>query len=294
MSDEFWKRDDVRAVQDRAHHAERAGDHTAALAAWDELVAAYPDEIGGWSARGQFLERRQRFADALASFQRSVAIRPSYPDHYNAATMLLHLGRLDDALAELDASIACNAQYAPAWCNRGIVLTRLERKAEARTSFERAETVDDRLANAFRCHAILLNDLGELDAAAARRKRICELEPRNAGAHLDYAKALGDAHDDDYVHWEPGGAEEQIVHALDAALAIGVAERQLAWAWAEKIMRLQRIAHGAQAARRAGLPGVDDAAPIARYVEASAAAMQRFPGDAWFAEHAEDARDLTA
>lgn len=293
-TDDFWARPDVRAISERASAAEKAGDHEAALAAWDELVAAFPGELGGWSARGRFLERRGRFEDALASFRRSVAIRPTYPDHYNAATMLLQLGRLDEALGELDASIACNAQYAPAWCNRGIVLTRLERREDARASFERAEAVDDRLANAFRCHAILLQSLGELDGVARKRKRVSELEPNNAGAHLDYARALGDAHDDQQIHWEPDGVEALIVAAIDAALALGVGERQLPWAWAEKVRRLQRIAHGRQSARRAGLANVDDAGAIARYAEAAGAAVQRFPGDAWFQARADDARELAS
>lgn len=289
--DRFWATPAVRELRERAEEAEMEGDLDAALRVWDELVARYPQGYGGWSLRGLLLERCGRFAEALASFRRSTAIRANYPDHYNAATMLLHLGRPAEALAELDACIACNDRYAQAWCNRGISLTQLGRPVEARASFERAESLDGRLANAFRCHAILLAQLGEHDAAATLRARVAVLEPASAASHLDLAHALAAAHDDRYVHWEPGGLEERIVEALERGLALPCSDRQRRWAWTEKVRRLQRIAHGRQASRRAGL-AIDEGPAIARYLAAANAAVQLFPDEAEFAEQLADARSL--
>jgi tetratricopeptide (TPR) repeat protein len=289
--DTYWATPEVRELRERAEAAEADGDLDAALRAWDELVARHPAGLGGWSLRGLFLERRGRHADALASFRRSTAIRANYPDHYNAATMLLHLGRPAEALAELDACIACDDRRAEAWCNRGISLTQLGRHAEARASFERAESLDDRLANAFRCHAILLAQLGERDAAATRRARVAALEPASAASHLDLAHALAAAHDDHHVHWEPGGIEEQIVEAIERGLALACSDRQRRWGWTEKVWRLQRIAHGRQASRRAGL-AIDERPAIARYLAAAAAAAGLFPDEAWFSEQLADARSL--
>lgn len=291
--EDFWARAEVKALRERAEAAERQGQHEAARAAWDELVARYPDELGGWSARGRFLERRGEPEAALASFRRSTAIRPNYPDHYNAATMLLHLGRDEEALAELEASLEQNDGYAEAWCNRGIALSRLQRPEEARKSFERAEAVDDTLANAFRCHAVLLASLGEPAGAVPLRARVAELEPKSSTAQLAYAHALGAAHDDRYVHWEPGGVEEQIVAAVERGLALPCNEQQRRWAWTEKVWRLQRIAHGRQASRRAGVPSVDDAGAIARFAAAAEEGARLFPDDAWFTEQLEDARELS-
>jgi|GEM_PF-1768846 len=294
--DTFWATPAVRALRERAEQAEAGGDLDAALQAWDELVAFHPAERGGWSLRGLFLERCGRYAEALASFRRSTTIgtnspHDNYPDHYNAATMLLHLGRPAEALTELDACIACNDRYAQAWCNRGISLTQLGRHADARASFERAESLDDRLANAFRCHAILLAQLGELDAAATLRARVAALEPASAASHLDLAHALAAAHDDQYVHWEPGGIEEQIVEAIERGLALICNDRQRRWGWTEKVWRLQRIAHGRQASRRAGL-AIDERPAIARYLAAAGAAVELFPDETWFAEQLADARSL--
>ncbi len=289
--DTFWATPAVRELRERAEQAEARRDLDAALRAWDQLVADHPAGFGGWSLRGLFLERCGRYDEALASFRRSTAIQANYPDHYNAATMLLHLGRPAEALAELDACIACNDRYAQAWCNRGISLTQLGRHSEARASFERAESLDDRLANAFRCHAILLAQLGELDAAASLRARVAALEPASAASHLDLAHALAAAHDDRYVHWEPGGIEEQIVEAVERGLALVCSDRQRRWGWTEKVWRLQRIAHGRQASRRAGL-AIDEQPAIAHYLAAADAAAALFPDEAWFAEQLADARSL--
>lgn len=291
--DEFWATPEVKALHERAEREEKAGAHEAALAAWDELVAKYPDELGGWSMRGRFLERRGRFEDALASFRRSTAVRANYPDHYNAATMLLHLGREAEALVELDASIECNDGYAEAWCNRGIALSRMKRHEEARRSFERAESTDGQLANAFRCHAVLLASLGEHAGAVALRAKVAELEPASATAQLAHAHALGAAHDDRLVHWEPGGVEEQIVEAVERGLALPCSDQQRRWGFTERLWRLQRIAHGRQASRRAGLANVDDAAAIARFLAAAEQAAGLFPDEAWFAEQLDDARELS-
>lgn len=291
--EDFWAQPEVKALRDQAMAAEKAGKHEESLAAWDALVAKHPDEVGGWSLRGLFLERRGKHEEALASFRKSTAVRSNYPDHYNAATMLLHLGRDEEALAELEASIEQNDGYAEAWCNRGIALSKLKRHEEARKSFERAEAIDDKLANAFRCHAVLLASLNEHAAAVPLRARVAELEPKSSTAQLAHAHALGAAHDDRYVHWEPGGVEEQIVAAVERGLALPCNEQQRRWGWTEKVWRLQRIAHGRQASRRAGLPGVDDASAIASFLAAAEEGAGLFPDDAWFTEQLEDARELS-
>ena len=121
------------------------------------------------------------------------------------------------------------------------------------------------------------------------RARFAELVPHSAAAHLEHAQALGDAHDDHYVHWEPGSIEDQIVDILDRALALPCNPDQRRIAWAEKLRRLQRIAHGRQATRRAGLD-VDDAPAIARFRSEAEAAANLFADDEYFADKLADAK----
>jgi hypothetical protein len=67
----------------------------------------------------------------------------------------------------------------------------------------------------------------------------------------------------------------------------------MVWCWAERLVRLQRIAHGRQSARRAGVPIEDDAA-IRRYCAAAEAGARLYPADQWFADMLADAQLLNA
>lgn len=279
-----------RAALERARQAEAAGAIDEAAAAYDELVAVDPEEVGAWSVRGLFLERQRRYVDAAESFRRSTRIKPTYCDHYNAGNMLQALGRNDEALVEYDAAIACDAAQAEAWCNRGISMFALGRTDQARTSFDRAIAIDVNLVNAYRCKAVLLQKLNDKGAVAARR-RVCELAP-SAAAYIDLANAL--RHNlGPQILSEPAGIEEQIVDAVERALAYPCDDKQRVWSLAERLVRLQRIAHGRQSARRAGLP-VDEAPAIVRYLEAAEASAPLYPDDEWFAEKLGDAQLLAA
>ena len=279
-----------RAALQRAKQAEEAGAIDEASAAYDELVAVDGDDVGAWSVRGLFFERHGRFTDAIESFRHSTRIKPTYCDHYNAGNMLHAIGRNDEALVEFDAAIACDAEQAQVWCNRGIALFAIGRTDQARTSFDRAIAKDDRLANAYRCKAVLLQKLDDKGAVAARRK-VCELEP-SAATFIDLANALRHGLGPQIL-WEPGGIEDQIVDALERALEFPCEPKQRIWSWAEKLVRLQRIAHGRQSARRAGL-AIEDGPAIVRYLEAGEAAAALFPEDVWFAEKLGDAQLLHA
>jgi protein O-GlcNAc transferase len=278
-----------RELFDQARTAEAENRHDDAVAAYGELVATFPS-VAAHSTHGLYLARRGQHAEALVAFRASLAIEPTYADHYNAGNMLHALGDYAAALAEFDRSIALRADYAEAHVNRGIALFALGRLDDARASFDRGIATDPALVNAHRCQAILLEKLGDRDAAIGARTRVAELAP-SAQTFIELASTLRQGLGPT-VYWEPDGVEEQIVTAVERALALGGAPQQRAWAMAERVMRLQRIAHGRQASQRAGLP-IDPASAIARYREAAAEAVAERPDDDWFADKLADATSLT-
>jgi tetratricopeptide (TPR) repeat protein len=66
---------------------------------------------------------QRRHTEALASFDRALAVRPDYAEAlYNRGVTLQELKRFDEALASYDRALAVRPNYAEALHNRGNVL----------------------------------------------------------------------------------------------------------------------------------------------------------------------------
>ena len=96
-----------------------------------------------WFNRGNALFSLKRYAEALASYNRAVALWPGHaPLLNNRGNALFGLGRKLEALAAFDRAIAAAPDYAEAHFNRGNVLRALDRRTEALASFDRAAALD--------------------------------------------------------------------------------------------------------------------------------------------------------
>lgn len=80
-----------------------------------------------------------RFDEALASYDRAIALKPDFAEaHNNRGLVLEDLMRLDEALASYDRAIALKSDYAGACNNRGNVLFDMNRFEDALESYDRA------------------------------------------------------------------------------------------------------------------------------------------------------------
>ena len=101
--------------------------HTEALASFDRALAVQPDYAEALYNRGVTLQELKRFDEALGSYDRALALRPDYAEaHYNRGNTLKELRRLDEALASYDRALAVRPDYAEALHNRGNVLKELQ------------------------------------------------------------------------------------------------------------------------------------------------------------------------
>jgi predicted O-linked N-acetylglucosamine transferase (SPINDLY family) len=110
--------------------------------------------------------------------------------HYQRANRLRDENRLEEALSSYDQAIALKLDYAYAYCNRGVVLERLDRWNEARESYDRALAFapDDALAHYNR--GTVLRKLGLLDEALASYTRAIELKPDYLECHCNFGILL--------------------------------------------------------------------------------------------------------
>lgn len=157
-----------------------------------ETIARARERFGARDYHGTVLLLQEALAEGTA-----------YADAYNLMGLALALvGRQVDALAAFDRALALNERYVEAHLNRAVLLTDLGRTEEAARGFAVAERLDspdetgyptvvaNRLANT---HGELANEYraaGNLDEAIAQFQRALELRPAYHDIRIALARAL--------------------------------------------------------------------------------------------------------
>jgi tetratricopeptide (TPR) repeat protein len=125
----------------------RAGRIGEAIAAYERLLARWPDLPESWYNLGFLQRSAQRFEAALASYRQALERGASQPEeiHLNCAVIYAdHLRDDDAAERELDSALAINPSYAPALLNLGNLLEDRGEREKAAVHYDRALSVDPR------------------------------------------------------------------------------------------------------------------------------------------------------
>ena len=121
-----------------------------ALASYDKALALKPDYAEAFNNRGVTLKELKQLDEALASYEKALVLKPDYVEAFNnRGSALGELKRLDEALASYDRRLALRPDYAEAFYNRGVALQELKRLDEALASYDRALAVKPDHAHAF-------------------------------------------------------------------------------------------------------------------------------------------------
>src|SRR5439155_11971417 len=147
--------------------------------------------LGGFAARSSGLAPAAALAlvVALVSFfplGRPVAAIEANV-HYSIGNLLADRQRDQDALASFDRAIAVFPKYANAWINRGNVLDRLGREDEALASYRRAEDVNPGLWPAYKAEGILLHRRQQYAEEEAAYRRGLATDGEEPWYHLGVA-----------------------------------------------------------------------------------------------------------
>ncbi|GAB1510963.1 tetratricopeptide repeat protein [Actinophytocola sp. KF-1] len=111
---------------------------------------------------------------------------------HNKASVLVGLGRLDEAVAAYDAVIAVDPNYPDYYLDRGNALHRLGRDDEALADYETAIRLGPPFPEAEYNRAEILQERGEVDEALAALDYVLVLEPDMVDAHVNKAGLLLD------------------------------------------------------------------------------------------------------
>jgi tetratricopeptide (TPR) repeat protein len=154
-----------------------------ALASYDRALALRPDHAEALCNRGATLHELKRFDEALASYDRALALRPNFAEALcNRGTTLHALRRFDEALASHDRALGLQPHHAGALFNRGITLHELQRFDEALASYDRALALRPNYAEALYNRGNMLHEMQRFDEALASYGRALSLQPHHVGA----------------------------------------------------------------------------------------------------------------
>ncbi len=102
-----------------------------AVASYDRAIAANPDYIEALLNRGNLLEQLGRFEDAMASANRIIASKPDHSRAWNNRSTLLKLARHADAIASYEKALAIDPGFGECYYNYGNALNEVGRVTEA-------------------------------------------------------------------------------------------------------------------------------------------------------------------
>jgi tetratricopeptide (TPR) repeat protein len=141
-------------------------------------VTAYADLADQYFGEGINFSELRQYADAVASYDKAVFIRPNNADAWlNRGIALDNLDRYSDAVASYDKAIAIRQNDANVWNNRGIALRKFGRYADAVASYDKAITIKPDFANAYLNRGVAQDYLGHYSDAVASYDKAIALEP---------------------------------------------------------------------------------------------------------------------
>ncbi len=163
-----------------------------ALASYDKAIALKGEpDAALLNCRGSALRNLGRLEDARVDLDRAIALRPDLLEAYNnRANVLKDLGRPDEALADYDHAIALKPDNADAFNNRGNLHKQLAHHDKALADYQKAVALRPDYPEAFYNHGTMLLELHRYEEAVTQLSRAIALRPAYAEAFYNRGTTL--------------------------------------------------------------------------------------------------------
>lgn len=150
-------------------------------AAW---VAGSPQSEKAWNYRGMILAGSGRNEEAIACYERALAIREDFDQaHNNLGNALYRANRVEEAIRHLSRAVAINPAYGAAHANLGTYLFEAGRREEGLAHLRRAVELEPLDGRTWYLLARGLLLTGQEAEGVAALERSLELDPLSAEAH---------------------------------------------------------------------------------------------------------------
>jgi tetratricopeptide (TPR) repeat protein len=157
---------------------QRQGNVQAAADIYDLIAARVPNSAEVHNNRGVLQQMLKRHGEALASYEKAIALKPDYANaHFNRAVILKLQNRFDESLASYDKALALNPSHAEAHNNRGSLLQDMRRYDEAIASYDRAIASKPDYAMAYNNRGAAMLSKGCMAEAETMFRKALELKP---------------------------------------------------------------------------------------------------------------------
>lgn len=169
------------------------GNLPGAIEALRETVANPAATAECWCNFGVMLSNDGRHDEALAAFDRAIALDPAYPDPWwNRSNALWLAGRFEEAEQAGRDATRKKPDAPEAWLNLGMALVSLERREEAIACWEKAAELRPDFALAWNNLGNALREMGRPAEAEVKCRKALECDPANVQAMNNLGNALLD------------------------------------------------------------------------------------------------------
>ncbi|GHO47840.1 tetratricopeptide repeat protein [Ktedonospora formicarum] len=176
---------DLAAYFNKAKTLEQLGRKEEALHVYDQCIQLDPTYNGVYYEKGVLLSALNRIEEALQAYEQSLHIQPDHAStYYNIACIFGRYGRSAEALDFLDTTLQLDPRHSKAHYNRGGVLFDLGRYQEALEDFDQALYIDPSNLYALEEKGNTLLALQYYEAALDVYKKILQVQPaKNSVIH---------------------------------------------------------------------------------------------------------------
>jgi len=162
-----------------------------ALAQFQKALAIDPNDEDVYNNLGNVFFQQKRTDEAISCYQKALALDPNFAEaHNNLGDVFLQQGRMNDAITQFQAALKIKPDYAEAHYNLGNALRRQGKVNEAIAQFQKALALKPQFAEAHYNLGNALLQQGQIKEAIAQFQTALMIKPDYVDAQNNLAWIL--------------------------------------------------------------------------------------------------------